>query len=189
MQKRTNRVLPALLVGVSAMWIALLVCPLLYSVVFPSPETRQLVRELEGYGTVPQQLDPLVQHAGLLRRAIPVKKYWHFSGDYTLKQAHTTVDTELSYIAWFQKLPKPMLLVITRTATGSDVRLGITVDSRNPFTMLWVYYVPLALLVSSVFWFWKSHTLTTKESSNVAAQEAAEPKGPGERRKTEVARP
>lgn len=179
-QKRINRILPTALGVISAIWIALLICPLLYSVIFPASDTRQLIRELEGHGAVPSQLDPLVQHAGLVKRAIPVKKYWHFSGDYSIGHSHATMDTQLSYIACFQKLPKAALLVITRTEAGSETHLRITVDTQSPFSVLWIYYVPFALLASSLLWLWNSHR-SAKQLDCLVHQEAAEREKPNGR--------
>jgi hypothetical protein len=169
---QANRVLPAVLVAVSGIWVALLVCPLLYSVIFPSPETRQLILELEGHGDVPQQLAPLVLQAGQLTRAIPVKKYWHFSGEYSLGHSHTTLETEISYISWFQKSPKSTLLVITRTVTGPDVTVNITVYDRSGFSALSAYYVPVALLVSALFWLLKGRALRPKLNQRDGLEEA-----------------
>jgi len=99
-------------------------------------------------------------------------KYWHFSGDYSVGHSHTTVETELSYIAWFQKLPKPALLVITDT--GSNVlHLDVMVYNHSTFTVLWVYCLPATVLVSSVFWFWKSRKLPPKESTTIVAPEGS----------------
>jgi hypothetical protein len=102
----------------SSLWVAAIFGPLLYSVLSPTDDLWAIVHALQGRGVPPSKAAAIVQktleQGGLLGRAIHVG---HYAGGSVILQnnaSHTMSKTEDSYIAWFQKIPKPILLAVRR---------------------------------------------------------------------------
>jgi len=144
----------ALLV-VSMAWAAAINGPVFYSLLVPSKDIQQIILALEGRETRSGDMAPLSQEvtasAGLMRRAMLVGAYWHVSGDYNIKQSRTTRTTQLSYLAWFEKLKEPTILVVTRTEVDGS-RLDYHIGEGDLFSALRDHLLPVLALVLSAFW-------------------------------------
>lgn len=164
----SNRVLPLVFLIISLLWLTAVVSPLIYSLLFPTKDIQQIVRALEGRESVREELTPLIQHvsnaAGRMDHAIPVGAYWHTSMEYNAKQSHRTKETELSYLAWFQKRSKPIILVITRSETDGS-QLSFDIDEGSLFGIVRAYLLPALVLTFSVIWFRKRRTFLRDDSA------------------------
>lgn len=109
------------LLVLSGVWVADVFGPLIYSVLSPKADLQDIVHALEGHGAPPPQVSAAVQgtiaSAGTLQRAIQLGYYSGVTATFQLNASHTTRKTQVSYLAWFQKLPKPTILIINRYQT------------------------------------------------------------------------
>ena len=142
-----------LLLVLSSLWVASVFGPLLYSMLFPTEDLWAIVHSLQGRGVPPSKAAALVQDAfeqgGPVGRIIHVA---HYAGESILIQnsaSHTMSKTEDSYIAWFQKVPKPVLLVVRGYKVDGAVQ-SYEIGSDEATNFLVRAYVPplLAWLVS-----------------------------------------
>ena len=112
-----TRTVAIALFGVSVLWICALVVPLFYYIVAGSPDLKSVVNALEGRETPSEQLAPLVEkvldQGGKLKRAVPVGYYTGVTATARLSGTQTTKMKRVSYIAWFEKLPHPILILIS----------------------------------------------------------------------------
>jgi hypothetical protein len=162
--KLTGRAVPIVLLVLSSLWMAATVFPLFYSLLFPNADIRHIVRALEGRETLSGDMAPLVQQvtgsAGPLKRAVQVAAY--FSEEYRVRAPRRTKTTEISYLAWFEKRPKPTILVVTRTEVeGSWVR--VQTDEASLFGALRVYLLPASFIALSVYWLRKKVSFESKK--------------------------
>jgi uncharacterized protein (DUF952 family) len=166
--KLRSRGVACVLLVLSIVWTAVAICPLLYSLLFPTQDIQRIVRALEGSETLGEDLAPLTQQvtnsAGRLRRAIQVGAFWRISGDYNIKTSHSSKSAQLSYLAWFEKRSNPIILIVTRTDVDGS-RLRYEINEGDPLRTLRFYLLPVAALVFSVFWFRSRRAFFRKEST------------------------
>jgi hypothetical protein len=148
------RTLWIVLLVLSSLWVADVFGPLIYSVLSPKADFQDIVHVLEGHGTPPPQVTAPVQEtiasAGTLQRAIQVGYYSGVTATFQLNASHATRKTQVSYLAWFQKLPKPTILVINRYQTdGGSQNYEIGEGDIGSFAR--VLGLPLLALVFSIF--------------------------------------
>lgn len=152
----------------SVVWAAAINFPLFYSLLFPSQDIQQIIRALEGRETLGGDLAPLSQEvngsAGQMRRAIQVGAYWHVSGDYNIKESHTTRTTQLSYLAWFEKRKEPTILIVTRTEVDGS-RLHYDIDEGDPLSTLRAHLLPVLALAFSACWLFWPRSRSRKNTS------------------------
>ncbi len=154
--KLRSQALPIALLVLSGIWMAANICPLFYSLLFPTEDIQRIVQALEGRETLPRELAPVVQEtmttSGPLQRAIQVSAFVRSTSEYKLSESHTTKVTALSYLAWFEKRPKSTILVIIRTETdGSQIRFDI--KEGRPLVTLYLYLLPVLPFAFAVYWF------------------------------------
>lgn len=150
--KLSNRAAPAALLILSSLWMALIIIPFFYSLLFPNADIKHVVLALEGREILSGDLGRLVKQitgsVGHLRRAIQVTA--SSSVKYKLVEPRTTKTTQVSYVAWFEKKSKPLLFVVTRTEVdGSSV--AIRTDEGN-FGDLRLYVLPTLFMAFSLYW-------------------------------------
>lgn len=95
---------------------------LFYGLIVPQEDFVAIIRALEIRGTPPSQVaadvNQVIHDVGPLRRIWQVGHYSEFTG--TLKLGSLTAEkrTQATYIAWFSKLSRPIVLVLERHETG-----------------------------------------------------------------------
>jgi hypothetical protein len=160
---RPARILWIVLLVFSSLWVALIYFSLLYAVMFPPSDLQEIVRALETRGPSPSQADTVVQRAiaadGPLRRAVRVGYY---SGVVT--NEHTSSQkmkmTEVRYLAWFDGLPSPILLVLQRYENAGGLQ-GYAIESGKPLRLVPAFALPLFALVFSIY------TVSKKKSASL----------------------
>ena len=80
--------------------------------------------------------------------------------------SHSTRKTQVAYVAWFQKLPKPILLLITQSETDG-VFQGHRLVEGEPMSLVGGYAFPLVIFAFSLplFRLRKSRILTETAST------------------------
>ena len=131
--------------------------PLLYSIVVPNEDLEGVVSALEERGAPSLESETVVQQAidaaGPLRRAIKVGYYSGATKSIHLDGSHTpeTINpSQATYIAWFQKRPKPILVAITRYANDEGQK-AYGISEVDSVSIVRAYAVPVLLFGVSLF--------------------------------------
>ena len=107
-----------LLLVLASLWLGVSLGVVAYGIVSPASDLKEIVRALEMRGTPPPQAASIVQQtvaeAGPLRRAIQVGYYSGITKTFQLNASHLERKTQASYLAWFDKIQKPILLLLER---------------------------------------------------------------------------
>lgn len=139
---------------ISSLWMAVTFLPVLYSIAFPPRDLRQIMLALESGGDSPSVASPavaeVVASAGFARRAIPVGYYSGVSATLKHNDSHTDRTIQVSYVAWFQKMPHPILLLITRSETDGVLE-EYRIDEGAPMSLVRAYALPMDMFVFSLF--------------------------------------
>jgi hypothetical protein len=148
----------SVLLVLSSLWVADVFGPAIYSFLTPKPDFQDIIHTLEGRGTPPPQALAAVQgtmaSAGLLQRAIQIGYYAKITGTFQLNASHTTRKTQLAYVAWFQRLPNPTILIINRYQTDEGLQ-EYEIGEGEVGSMARGLGLPLLALGFSIFAVWK----------------------------------
>jgi hypothetical protein len=143
-----------ILLVLSSLWMCATFLPLLYFVLLPDHDLRGIVLALEERGTAPVEAAAVVQEtvaaAGSLTRAVPVAYYSGVTATVRVSGSQTSKIKQASYIVWFQKHPKPLLLLITRYEGDGD-QTGYSINEGEPMFMMRGYALPVLLFGLSLF--------------------------------------
>jgi hypothetical protein len=146
------------LLVLSGLWVADVFGPIIYSVLFPKPDFQDIVHALEGRGTPPPQVSASVQgtisNVGPMERAIQIGYFTRVTATFQLNASHTTRKTQVSYLAWFQKLPKPTIIVINRYQTDGGLE-NYEMGEGEIGGIARSLGIPLLALTFSIFVVWK----------------------------------
>lgn len=142
------------LLAMSSLWVIDVYGPIIYSMLSPKSDLKEIALALESRGTPPPQLadgiQEIISSVGPMQRAIQVGYYSGVEATFQYKNSHTTKKTQVAYIAWFQKRPKPILLLISRLETdGSLTRYSI--NEGEPWSLARPMGLPLLTLAFSIF--------------------------------------
>jgi hypothetical protein len=143
-----------ILLLLSAFWMCAVFLPFLYSVVSPNGDLKRIVSALEERGAAPPEAMEIVQQTiaavGPLTRVIPIAYYSEATATVRLGKSHTSSKKQASYIAWFQKSPKPLAILITRYEDdGGQKTYGI--NEGEPMSLIRGYAIPILLFGLSLF--------------------------------------
>jgi hypothetical protein len=140
---------------VSSLWMCAIFLPLLYSVAFPNGAIQEVIDALKERGTAPPESVAAVQEtieaAGPLKRAFKVAYYSGATTTVGISGPRTSQKVNQSwYVAWLQKLPKPILMTITRAESDGDHR-AYRISKAEPFSLGRGYALPVLLFAVSLF--------------------------------------
>jgi hypothetical protein len=142
-----------LLLVFSTLWVAVAFGSLLFSVFSPASDVWAIVHAMQGRQDPPPKAAAVVQTAldggGRLGRVIHVTHYAAvgatFRGD-----SHRMRMTEDSYLAWFQKIRRPILLVLRRYELDGTLQ-GYEIGSAEATRLVPVYGFPLVAFAVSLY--------------------------------------
>jgi hypothetical protein len=144
------------LLMLSSLWVAATFLPIVYSMLFPPQDIQEIVRALKTQGNAPPVAATMVAQTiasvGPLQRTLQIGYYSGVSATLHVHDSHTSGTKQVAYIAWFQKLPKPMLLLITRSETDGVLQ-GYRLDEGAPMSFVPGYSFPLVMFAFSLFLF------------------------------------
>jgi hypothetical protein len=142
------------LLALSSLWLAVTFLPILYSVVFPSRDLQQVICALEMRCSAPPEAAAIIRaalaSAGPLRRALQVGYYSGATTTLQLNASHTSRGTQISYLAWFQNVPKPLLLLVSKSETDGTFD-GYRVGEGQPRSLIVGYSLPLLLFTFCLY--------------------------------------
>jgi hypothetical protein len=151
----------------STLWVAVAFLPMLYSKLFPPRDIHAIVNALEGQNEAPPGpattvVEQTRAQAGVLRRAVQVGYHTEVSITVRYNESRSNRKTQVSYIAWFDKFPNPMLLLITRSETAGILQ-GYEINEGAPMSLVGSYALPLLIFVFSLFLFLKRRSSVFKD--------------------------
>jgi hypothetical protein len=142
---------------VSSIYMGLFFLPLLYSLLFPNADIEQVVAALKNGGIASMDADTVVEQAkaalGPLTKAIQVgwgydaRKQYHLAGSH---EQTTITATSYTYVAWFAKLPKPVVVQITLYENDASQK-AYRISRVSGILLARQLAIPLLLFVVSVF--------------------------------------
>jgi hypothetical protein len=144
-----------ILLVLSSLWVVAVFGPLVYSVLSPTEDLSAIVRALQGREVPPSKAGTIVQlvleQGGPLGRAFQVGHYADGSVILQNGASHTTTKVSDTYIAWFRKFPKPILMMVQRyDEDGVLQRYEIhSADSVSPLAR--AYALPVVALAVSIY--------------------------------------
>jgi hypothetical protein len=104
--------------------------------------------------TVKPAAGEIIAEAGPLRRALQVGYHSEVSATFQLNNSHASRTTQVAYIAWFQKSPKPILLLVERTETDGVLQ-GYRINQGAPMSLVGGAAFPLVFFAFSLVLFLK----------------------------------
>ena len=163
--KPKTRTLAIALLALSILWMCALIFPLCYYIVAGNHDLKFVVSALEESETAPPQLAPLVEQVlaqgGRLKRAVPVGYYTGITATVRLNGTQTTKVRQVSYIAWFEKRPRPILLLISQYETNGEGKLAVNQGEWEWMSVVKGYGLPLVALVFCALWVRKCKSQST----------------------------
>ena len=158
------------LLVLSSLWVADTFLPIFYSMVFPPRDIHGIVLALEHRGNASPGMattvaEQVIAQAGPMRKAWQVGYHSEVSATWQLHKSHTDRTTQVAYVAWFQKLSKPTLILIERSETDGVVQ-GYRINEGEPMGYVRGYGLPLAVFVFSLVVFLRRKSPMFKESDD-----------------------
>ena len=145
------------LFALSTLFMAATFLPFLYSILFPNVNVERFVAALEDRGEAPPDADNVVDRtkaaAGSLTRAIQIGSSFETRTAIDLRGSRAPQHTHMSqatYIAWFQRCPKPMLVSIALYENDQGQK-AYGISEVATLTVVRGYGVPVALFGASLF--------------------------------------
>jgi hypothetical protein len=87
---------------------------------------------------------------GILRKAFRVGYHVGASAALSAKGSNTSKTVQISYIAWFEKRPAPMLLLVERSESNGAVQ-EYDIEEGAPMSLVAAYAYPLVFFAFSLF--------------------------------------
>ena len=176
--KLKYRAVPVFFVVLFSLWTVAVYLPLFYSLSFPNRDIQHLIGALQGREPARQELSSYVQNTinsyGHLKRAIRIGAYYGASAEYKAKKSHTSKETEYSYLAWFEKRPKPTIFVVNLSEIDKSL-LRFNMSEGEPLGLVRAAILPPLACSFCLYWFRRSRAPDRKKL-RINAQIEMDPK-------------
>lgn len=141
-----------LLVIGASLWVLAVVGPPVYCWFVPPRDFRAVIQALESRGTPPPSAAAAVQQtidaAGPLRRAVQIGYYVRAEAVVQVNQRHLEKELQASYIAWFQNLPRPILLILQKQQIDNGAE-DYQIAQGDPKGLVRGFALPFAALIGA----------------------------------------
>lgn len=151
--KSRRTIFAIILLVLSIFFLCATFLPLLYSILFPNEDLQRMVLALQDRTAPPLDADTVVQEAkqaaGTLTRSIQVAYFvgntiqYHLSGSERPEHFH---QSQATYVAWFQKRPKPMLIAISVYENDAG-RKAFGINEADPVGIVRGYLLAIVIFV------------------------------------------
>jgi hypothetical protein len=153
--KSTRPTFAIILLALSSLWMCAVFVPLLYSIVLPNAVLQGIVYALEERGSAPPEAAGIVQETiaavGPLTRTIKVGYYSGVTATIRVSGSNTSEKVkQATYIAWFQKPAKPMVVAIARYESDGDHK-AYRISQVDSGSLVRGYSLPVLLFGVSLF--------------------------------------
>ena len=151
--KSRRSIFAIILLVLSIFFLCATFLPFLYSILFPTKISQRVVLALEDRASPPLDADTVIeeakQSAGTLTRSIQIA----YGAGSTIRYARSGPAkpehfhrSEATYLAWFQKRPKPMLIAISVYENDAGQK-AFGMSEVNPAALVQGYLLPIAIFV------------------------------------------
>lgn len=134
------------LFGLSCLWMGAVFLPLLYSILSPNKDLRELLYALEERGPAAPEAEATVGQvtgvAGRLTRAVPIAYYAGATATVHAGKSKTSTRKQASYVAWFQKRSKPLVLMVT-LVEDDEGKKSYSIQEGEPMFFVRGYTLPV----------------------------------------------
>jgi hypothetical protein len=147
------RTFSILLLVASSLWLLALLAPPVYCWFKPPQDFQAVVSALQNRGAAPAPAVSAVQQtiasAGLLRGAVQIGYYVRAQVTLQAKQRHLTNEAQASYIAMFQNLKMPILLIVQKQQIDNGVA-DYQIAQGDPTGLVRGLVLPCAIFAGAV---------------------------------------
>ena len=154
--KISLRVFCVALLVLSSFWLLAVIGPPVYCWFVPPKDFQSVIMALEGQEGVPASaasaVHQTVASAGSLRRAVQIGYYARAQAVIRVNERHVEKESQASYIAWFENLQRPILLILQKQQIDNgpeefEIALGY------PVSMVRGFALPFFAFVGAIFAF------------------------------------
>ena len=139
------RTFSIILVVFSSLWLLGVYGPLVYGLLSGPQDLQAIIHALENKGVAPPLAAAAVQEtivaAGPLQRAMQVGYFRGASITMKVHEQHTENRVQATYVAWFQRLQKPVLLILERKKID-DAAETYEIAEGQPMSMVRALALP-----------------------------------------------
>jgi hypothetical protein len=151
--KISLRTFAIVLLIISSVWLLARLAPPVYCWFAPPKDFQAVVEALENRGSAPVTAASAVQQtiasAGPLERALQIGYYYRAQVAIRVNEKHLEKESQASYIAWFPKLQRPILLILQKQQIddgGEDYQIA----QGDPTGLLRGFVVPLLAFIGAI---------------------------------------
>jgi hypothetical protein len=152
--KLSGRSLWFVLLAISGLRIAVMLIPILYSILFPRTDFRKIVQSLEANGSTSLGADTAIQktiaNAGRLRRAVQISSYSGVTVTFRLGENHTAKKSQAGYVAWFENRQRPVFLLIQQIQIDDSVKT-YEIAEGDSISMIRTFGFALLIFIVSLY--------------------------------------
>ena len=150
-----------LLLIASSIWLLAVLVPPVYCWFAPPKDFQSVVRALEKREAAPASAASAVQQtlasAGPLQRALQIGYYYRAEVVIRLNERHTERESQASYIAWFQRLERPILLILQKQQIDNGTE-EYEIAQGDPRGLVRGFAVPFVAFIGAIIAFRWSKT-------------------------------
>lgn len=142
-----------LLLIASSVWLLAVVAPPIYCWFVPPKDFQAVVRALENREAAPASAASAVQQtlasAGPLQRALQIGYYYRAQVAIRFNEKHLERESQASYIASFQKLRKPILLILQKQQIDNGAE-EYEIAQGDPMGLVRGFAVPFVAFLGAI---------------------------------------
>jgi hypothetical protein len=151
--KISLRTFAVLLLIVSSIWLLARLAPPVYCWFVPPRDFQAVVEALENRGSAPATAASAVQQtvasAGPLVRALQIGYYYRAQVAIHVNEKHLEKESQASYIAWFPKLQRPILLILQKQQIDNGAE-DYQIAQGDPMGLLRGFLLPLLAFIGAI---------------------------------------
>jgi hypothetical protein len=151
--KSRRPIFAIILLVLSIFFLCATFLPFFYSILFPNEDLQRMVLALQDRTAPPLDADTVIQEAkqaaGTLTRSIQIGYAagntirYHLGGTEKPEHFH---QSQATYVAWFQKRPKPILIAISVYENEAG-RKAFGINEVDPVGIVRGYLLPIAIFI------------------------------------------
>jgi hypothetical protein len=151
--KISARAFAIVLLIVSSFWLLARLAPPVYCWFAPPKDFQAVVHALENRGSAPAPAAPAVQQTiasvGPLVRAWQIGYYYRAQVAIRVNEKHLEKESQASYIAWFPKLQRPILLILQKQQIDNGVE-DYQIAQGDPTGLLRGFLLPFLAFIGAI---------------------------------------
>ena len=151
--KISLRTFAIVLLVISSVWLLARLAPPVYCWFVPPKDFQAVVEALENRGSAPATAASAVQQtvasAGPLERAFQIGYYYRAQAVIRINEKHLEKESQASYIAWFPKLQRPILLLLQKQQIDDGAE-DYQIAQGDPTGLLRGFVVPFLVFVAAI---------------------------------------